>query len=602
MLGSLLGGIAKGYTADKKSQKEQQALLDKEERAARKQEKADEIERALKTDMVKLKDKLSNEEVVRVEKRKEGKNLEKRKRIATTYGLDPDSPVVYQLSNIEADDRVKYEIEEGKLIKKKEPPKYSKDLTYVNEETGATVIYQVKDDGTLIPRTNVSPLESKESKEHKRKERERAAIRARIALQYDVPDNILAVYQMASLSMKDRLNYKIENGKVVEKKPTPEFKELITHWDEESQSNVVSKLDTDGNLTRLDKVLPKRDDVKINALKEKTKVFYDQYSNPKLYPEFANLSLDQIQRISFDVASKVDNLDKQGVSYNLRDLALSSLNENKGKGEGIFTSTKGTYEERSQQKTDELKKEEEEEKLADYGREQEGREELQKERLTAREEENKRERFNRDSKDLSSKYETIFKGTEPALEQVEEVFGKFLISKGVDTMDIPGYGIIEGFIPDQIYGVLAELGDDRSKEAIGLRETLASLFNRELKIRSGAAVTTNELNRLMTEFGIGGGRGDMNIARGLKRYRAILNRQKALLFAGYEDEVIEAWSQKQGVSVPNLLTIQWARETNKRRSKGEKPKALSLEQIMKSAKEMGWSDSKTKKALKTYGY
>ena len=113
MLGSLLGGIAKGYTADKKSQKEQQALLDKEERAARKQEKADEIERALKTDMVKLKDKLSNEEVVRVEKRKEGKNLEKRKRIATTYGLDPNSPVVYQLSNIEADDRVKYEIEEG---------------------------------------------------------------------------------------------------------------------------------------------------------------------------------------------------------------------------------------------------------------------------------------------------------------------------------------------------------------------------------------------------------------------------------------------------------------------------------------------------------
>lgn len=104
--------------------------------------------------------------------------------------------------------------------------------------------------------------------------------------------------------------------------------------------------------------------------------------------------------------------------------------------------------------------------------------------------------------------------------------------------DIPGYGEFEGLLPDIV------VGDD----ADFLRQEVRNLFNTELKNRSGAAVTDQELQRLRDEFGDGSWKSEDQLREGLKRYKERLSEVIRNHIAGYRPEAIDRYSERGGLS------------------------------------------------------
>jgi len=98
-------------------------------------------------------------------------------------------------------------------------------------------------------------------------------------------------------------------------------------------------------------------------------------------------------------------------------------------------------------------------------------------------------------------------GIPSAVGQVEQVYS-LLPEKG----DVPGYGQVAGMLPDAI---TSQKGED-------LRQAVTTLFNIELKDRSGAAVTDQELNRLKKEFGQGTWKSGDQLRKGVAQYEARL--------------------------------------------------------------------------------
>jgi len=71
---------------------------------------------------------------------------------------------------------------------------------------------------------------------------------------------------------------------------------------------------------------------------------------------------------------------------------------------------------------------------------------------------------------------------------------------------------------------------DKAKEA---RQALDKLFNITLKMRSGSAVTQQELDRLKSEFGIGGMKSQVQIENAVKAAREIMTNHYAGIASGY---------------------------------------------------------------------
>ena len=104
-----------------------------------------------------------------------------------------------------------------------------------------------------------------------------------------------------------------------------------------------------------------------------------------------------------------------------------------------------------------------------------------------------------------------------------------------DVKDLPGYGAT-GPLPTF---ALSQAGKD-------LRTRMARLFNIELKDRSGAAVTIQELERLKEEFASGKLRTDEDLKRALTDYRKILNNHKTSLAAGFQPEAVAEYQRRVG--------------------------------------------------------
>ena len=107
--------------------------------------------------------------------------------------------------------------------------------------------------------------------------------------------------------------------------------------------------------------------------------------------------------------------------------------------------------------------------------------------------------------------------------------------------DIPGFGMT-GNLYDWM---LTEKGKDT-------RSAFAKLFNTELKIRSGSAVTETELTRLKDEFNSGRLKTDKLLRNALNRYERVLNAEINATLAGYPKEVIDLYKANGGLPEFNL--------------------------------------------------
>jgi hypothetical protein len=79
-----------------------------------------------------------------------------------------------------------------------------------------------------------------------------------------------------------------------------------------------------------------------------------------------------------------------------------------------------------------------------------------------------------------------------------------------------------------------------------LNSAIATIFNTELKTRSGAAVTDNELARLKNEFASGKFNTEPLMLDALKRYKQILRRKLAQHEAAYKPEVLKTYKDRGG--------------------------------------------------------
>lgn len=103
--------------------------------------------------------------------------------------------------------------------------------------------------------------------------------------------------------------------------------------------------------------------------------------------------------------------------------------------------------------------------------------------------------------------------------------------------DIPGYGGIMGNLPTFL----------QSEEGRALRQKIATLRNLTLKDRSGAAVTNQELTRLLEELGTGMLKTDADLKRGLAGVRKNLDAVKQNVVAGIDDDTLNEYQQRGGI-------------------------------------------------------
>lgn len=102
--------------------------------------------------------------------------------------------------------------------------------------------------------------------------------------------------------------------------------------------------------------------------------------------------------------------------------------------------------------------------------------------------------------------------------------------------DIPGFGQT-GFLPGFM---LSDAGKD-------LRRKIASLRNIELKDRSGAAVTDQELRRFLEELGTGLFQTDRDLVDALKNVRTRFEPVKQNIAAGFGDDVLGEYAARGGM-------------------------------------------------------
>jgi len=104
---------------------------------------------------------------------------------------------------------------------------------------------------------------------------------------------------------------------------------------------------------------------------------------------------------------------------------------------------------------------------------------------------------------------------------------------------VPGVGPAKNIAPDFLM----------STEGKSVRQALAQVRNIVLSARSGAAVTDQELRRLVEELGTGAGKTEEDLRRGLKQIRDRVESIKQNSAAGVSDEVLDTYTKRGGVQI-----------------------------------------------------
>lgn len=154
---------------------------------------------------------------------------------------------------------------------------------------------------------------------------------------------------------------------------------------------------------------------------------------------------------------------------------------------------------------------------------------------------------------------------EVALDTADKEAGKYFdVNTGTRTKegnkDIPGYGGFENAVPTVLSGVLGS-------NAQNLRLNLEAVKNRALKVRSGSAVTDQELTRLATELGASIGQGEEQMVKAYVNFRKGMNHVKTMMYAGRDPSIVQRYmtnrdslnsgygvdtSMSGGSSLPNI--------------------------------------------------
>lgn len=92
-----------------------------------------------------------------------------------------------------------------------------------------------------------------------------------------------------------------------------------------------------------------------------------------------------------------------------------------------------------------------------------------------------------------------------------------------------------------------------SPEARSLNSQIATVFNAELKDRSGAAVTNSELERLKTEFANGKFDTEEGLLKALKDYKVAATNLLQSTEAKYDPKIIKAYQQRGGFTSADLV-------------------------------------------------
>lgn len=127
---------------------------------------------------------------------------------------------------------------------------------------------------------------------------------------------------------------------------------------------------------------------------------------------------------------------------------------------------------------------------------------------------------------------------EASIEQADQVVSKYFDPntgerrEGVD--DIPGYGGLDNARPTLLL----------SQEGKEMRTFLASVRNKILKARSGAAVTNPEMARLSEELGTALGGTEEQMIQAYVKLRKELGKVKSGIMAGYSPEVVDLYQSQ----------------------------------------------------------
>lgn len=122
---------------------------------------------------------------------------------------------------------------------------------------------------------------------------------------------------------------------------------------------------------------------------------------------------------------------------------------------------------------------------------------------------------------------------ETAVSGAEGAMGRY--KKG----EVPGIGAVKNALP-------AFMMSDEGKD---VRQALAQVRNIVLSARSGAAVTDQELRRLVEEIGTGAGMTEDDIRKGLTKIRTRIDSIKTNAAAGVNDEVLKTYKDRGGIAI-----------------------------------------------------
>jgi len=157
-------------------------------------------------------------------------------------------------------------------------------------------------------------------------------------------------------------------------------------------------------------------------------------------------------------------------------------------------------------------------------------------------------------KDITNIYEQSVKSTAAAWVTAHDKLNEYFVydpkaDTYIPTREVPGYGDIEGALPNWL----------TSDEGQEVRQAISSFKNPLLKLRSGAAVTATELERLNAELGEGFMVSEERLMYGLKLAREIQLRYEVTLLAGFSDEAVQTWYNRQGKRAPSGYLREWGK-------------------------------------------
>jgi hypothetical protein len=122
---------------------------------------------------------------------------------------------------------------------------------------------------------------------------------------------------------------------------------------------------------------------------------------------------------------------------------------------------------------------------------------------------------------------------ETAIAQAEGAIKKY------EEGAVPGVGPLKNALPA---AVMTQEGKD-------VRQALAQVRNIVLSARSGAAVTDQELRRLVEEIGTGVGMTEADMRSGLAKVRARIDTIKQNAAAGVSDDVLKTYADRGGLDL-----------------------------------------------------